>query len=812
MPRQKSAPKRSGIDLGLLLNSTNENTNNPGRRGGEGGGGKKINHEAVAKLFLSVKNKEEEEEEKEEEEEEKSATKTPTVTNFNNVDDDDDDEKVEEQNTNYVLLLQLVKTLENSHEATRRALAEALGVVAGTQQERLETKEERRVILDENDDDDDDEKEEDKDKAGEDFGRSTHGEGVKEDIAALPSTTFGSATYAEQLKQQQEQVQRQQEKTEQHLLRVQKQMHEQQIQQQYMQRLRQQQQVYGALSTINDDIPYAAALARQQEIVHQQLQSQQAQFLLLQQQAQQQAMLSNPELMMANSTHPGARIYPFNAAAQKPQKGKRGRKKLPYIDPETGLEPVCAFSQDGTCGFAIGCAKRGKEVKYSKLNLRVPKVAGKYVGKFCCQTCYYRVKAANSTCAFVDEGCRFADNCKRKDVPVKYAKLNYRVPKNHETHAGEPCCESCHYKIKTSGLKCAFTQDDTCVYYKNCLKRGVENIQFNKLKYLVPSTHPLFAGQRCCEPCHYHLKTKGVRCAFHKDGTCSQLKRKDLYDDETEPLAYKVLSYRVPESVPEFAGERCCDTCYRRCKAMGQMCAFAKEGTCTFAKSCERKNIPLVYKQLKYRVPKKNAKYPGELCCEACHYKCKALNERCVFFDIGECQHLVKAEKKGVEVNYTQLKYHVPKGNPQYAKYAGKTCCDACYVKIRSIGKECVFTKDGLCASIDGKRSFFTTLLTRRVPATHGRLAGALCCKSCFEKCRTGVKPGFRADEYPLPDGAEDETQMGKRTEPEKTGAPSNNGVEENATTKTPPATTDSPSKKAKKNTEANEDDSQQPQ
>jgi hypothetical protein len=174
----------------------------------------------------------------------------------------------------------------------------------------------------------------------------------------------------------------------------------------------------------------------------------------------------------------------------------------------------------------------------------------------------------------------------------------------------------------------------------------------------------------------------------------------------------------------------------------------------------------------------------------------------------------VNAEKKGVEVNYTQLKYHVPKGNPQYAKYAGKTCCDACYVKIRSIGKECVFTKDGLCASIDGKLAFFTTLLTRRVPATHGRLAGALCCKSCFDKCKTGAKPGFRADEYPVPDVAEDETQMGKRKEPEKTGgAPSNNGVEENTTTKTPPATTDSPSKKAKKDTKANEDDNnQQPQ
>jgi len=779
MPRQKSAPKRSGIDLGLLLNSNNENTNNPG--GGGDREGKKINHEAVAKLFLSKM-------EEEKEEEEKNATKTPTVTNFNNVDDDDDSLLLEE-NTNNVL--RLVKTLEKSHEATRRALAEALGVVAGTQQERLETKEERRVILDENDDDDD---------AAADKARDDHGEGVKEDIAALPSTTFGSATYAEQLKQQQEQVQRQQEKTEQHLLRIQKQMHEQQIQQQYMQRLRQQQQAYGALSTINDDIPYAAALARQQEIVHQQLQSQQAQH---------QAMLSNPELMMANSTHPGARIYPFNAVAQKPQKGKRGRKKLPYIDPETGLEPVCAFSQDGTCGFAIGCEKRGKEVKYSKLNLRVPKVAGKYVGKFCCQTCYYRVKAANSMCAFVDEGCRFADICKRKDVPVKYAKLSYKVPENHETHPDEPCCESCYYKIKTSGLKCAFTQDDTCVYYKNCLKRGVENIQFNKLKYLVPSTHPLFAGQRCCETCHYHLKTKGARCAFHKDGTCSQLKRKDLYDEETEPLAYKVLSYRVPESVPEFAGERCCDTCYRRCKAMGQMCAFAKEGTCTFAKSCKRKNIPLVYKQLKYRVPKKNAKYPGELCCEACHYKCKALNERCVFFDTGECQHLVNAEKKGVKVNYTQLKYHVPKGNPQYAKYAGKTCCDACYVKIRSIGKECVFTEDGLCASIDGKLAFFTTLLTRRVPATHRRLAGALCCKSCFDKCKTGVKPGFRTDDYPVPDGAEDETQIGKRTEPEKT----TNGVEENTTTAQGPATTDSPSKKAKKNAKANEDDNnQQPQ
>ena len=74
------------------------------------------------------------------------------------------------------------------------------------------------------------------------------------------------------------------------------------------------------------------------------------------------------------------------------------------------------------------------------------------------------------------------------------------------------------------------------------------------------------------------------------------------------------------------------------------------------------------------------------------------------------------------------------------------------------------------CASIDGKLAFFTTLLTRRVPATHGRLAGALCCKSCFDKCKTGAKPGFRADEYPVPDVAEDETQMGKRKEPEKTG------------------------------------------
>ena len=227
MPRQKSAPKRSGIDLEkLLLNKDNETTNFTPlpRRGGEGGEVKKINHEAVAKLFLrAVKNKEEEEEE------EKNATKTPTViTNFNDdVLDDDDDEKVEDRNTNNVL--RLVKTLENSHEATRRALAEALGVVAGTQRERLETEEERRVILDENDDDDDDDDEKEEDKAGEVFGRSTHGEGVEEDIAALPSTTFGSATYAEQLKQQ---VQRQQEKTEQHLLRVQKQMHEQQIQQQ----------------------------------------------------------------------------------------------------------------------------------------------------------------------------------------------------------------------------------------------------------------------------------------------------------------------------------------------------------------------------------------------------------------------------------------------------------------------------------------------------------------------------------------------------------------------------------------------------
>ena len=66
MPRQKSAPKRSGrIDLEkLLLNKDDETTNfTPLPRRGGGGEVKKINHEAVAKLFLrAVKNKEEEEE------------------------------------------------------------------------------------------------------------------------------------------------------------------------------------------------------------------------------------------------------------------------------------------------------------------------------------------------------------------------------------------------------------------------------------------------------------------------------------------------------------------------------------------------------------------------------------------------------------------------------------------------------------------------------------------------------------------------------------------------------------------------------
>ena len=46
MPRQKSAPKRSGIDLGgFLLNRNDENTNAPLGRGGEGGEVKKNNHE-----------------------------------------------------------------------------------------------------------------------------------------------------------------------------------------------------------------------------------------------------------------------------------------------------------------------------------------------------------------------------------------------------------------------------------------------------------------------------------------------------------------------------------------------------------------------------------------------------------------------------------------------------------------------------------------------------------------------------------------------------------------------------------------------
>jgi len=798
MPRQKSAPKRGIKDPPTLASSPDDAKEGKEEAISTVSDGTDMTREADGGSVQNVHNV-------------SKNAKRETELNA--------DEGEKEMDVNALL-----STLEKSHEATEKALTEAIRVTVLANEARAEKTRAGGV-----------EKEKNGGKAmtinhegertikyypGEllvlggtgattTTTRENENEGNNNNTAAAAQQAL---LYSELLERHREQIQRQKEQQEQQLMRIQQQFHQQHVRQQLMQRLQQQQQAHGALSTINDDMPYAVALARQQGLVRQQMHAQQQHCALLQQQAKQQAMLANPELMLTNSTHPGALTYPFNAAAQKPEKGKRGRKKKPYIDPDTGLEPVCAFSQDGTCAFALACKKKGKPVKYSKLNLKVPASVGKYIGKFCCQTCYYRVKAANLNCAFFNEGCKFAAKCEEKGIPVKYAKLSYRVPKDHAVHPGEACCEACHYKIKTKGLTCAFTQNDTCVYHKNCVKRGVENIQFNKLKYIVPATHPLYPGQRICEPCHYHLKTKGERCAFHKDGTCAQLKRKDMYDEETEPLAYKVLSYRVPDFHPVFAGERCCDTCYRRCKAMGQQCAFAKEGSCTFAKSCQKKNIPLVYKQLKYRVPKMNPKFPGELCCEACHYKCKAQNEVCIFYATGECQHITNCERKGVKVQYKQLKYHVPKDNPQYAEYAGKTCCDSCYVRIRSIGKECAFVQDGLCAyseiktksvkegveDEDAKAMEAFQPLTRRVPATHKRRAGSLCCKSCFEKCKAGVKIGFRVeDQLELDENANDATLAGgKRTEPEKTRL--SNGVEKDATN-TPPVT-DSPRKKAKAN------------
>ena len=313
MPRQKSAPKRGIKDPPTLASSPDDAKEGKEEAISTVSDGTDMTREADGGSVQNVHNV-------------SKNAKRETELNA--------DEGEKEMDVNALL-----STLEKSHEATEKALTEAIRVTVLANEARAEKTRAGGV-----------EKEKNGGKAmtinhegertikyypGEllvlggtgattTTTRENENEGNNNNTAAAAQQAL---LYSELLERHREQIQRQKEQQEQQLMRIQQQFHQQHVRQQLMQRLQQQQQAHGALSTINDDMPYAVALARQQGLVRQQMHAQQQHCALLQQQAKQQAMLANPELMLTNSTHPGALTYPFNAAAQKPEKRKRGRKE-----------------------------------------------------------------------------------------------------------------------------------------------------------------------------------------------------------------------------------------------------------------------------------------------------------------------------------------------------------------------------------------------------------------------------------------------------------------------------------------------------
>ncbi len=63
-----------------------------------------------------------------------------------------------------------------------------------------------------------------------------------------------------------------------------------------------------------------------------------------------------------------------------------------------------------------------------------------------------------------------------------------------------------------------------------------------------------------------------------------------------------------------------------------------------------------------HRVPANHPKYAGKPCCNACYILCKSQTEKCAFMDEGKCTYANKLFKKGERnIVYKNLTYRVPK-------------------------------------------------------------------------------------------------------------------------------------------------------
>ena len=215
---------------------------------------------------------------------------------------------------------------------------------------------------------------------------------------------------------------------------------------------------------------------------------------------------------------------------------------------------ICCFYEDGTCVKAKNCLIRIIPIKYSNLKHKVPSNHPR-AGEYCCESCYYKVKAEGKLCVRAKEGsCYFFNRRKEMNTyPVAYNKL-IKLPDDHEEYPGDWICPQCRIKMLSAKRTCAFAKDGTCSLTDD--KR-----EPTPLFRRVPKWHP-YAGEYCCDTCYFKLTRT---CAFEKD------EKKCIWSGRMGPsgIPKKYLdkaSIRVvPETSSKYAGQPCCADCYRRC-------------------------------------------------------------------------------------------------------------------------------------------------------------------------------------------------------------------------------------------------------
>ena len=208
--------------------------------------------------------------------------------------------------------------------------------------------------------------------------------------------------------------------------------------------------------------------------------------------------------------------------------------------------------------------------------------------------------------------------------------------------------------------------------------------------------------------------TSSEICCFAKDGSCVRKTSSGFF------------SYRVPKKCEKYAGERCCGTCYYKCTAAENTCAFANDGTCAVANRCEKDGMKVTYAYLKYRVPNSHARYSGLWCCNSCYYKTQAFGKMCAFAKDGTCLIANECQAKGKAIEYNNLPQRVPKG---YQKFVGYKCCETCYNKCRATLETCAFAETGECevdnASMKKNGTAPAYKRFHKVPQTHPEIGRA---------------------------------------------------------------------------------------